>query len=307
MSFLVAVVLLIQEETIDQLIEKLRSDKIEERELATQQLMKSGVNHIATLEAAKADKDIEVANRVKHILDLLYPEHELREITKNIQNARTVSITFSGKGTEGTRGHIDAIRSVGTILLKGKNRVAMNTRIFTAREGWREFVLVSDGSRMRAEFIHPSDRKWEETVEAPKAISDEIGSMLPLRGASGCLLREGFLRLPEELTEKGRFFVSNYRWALTQSRVERGEDSGSRSYSFEPVISGVASEAKDWRHSVTLWVEPKSNLLQKRTITWVRTNPEGDEEGGTFTESFDEVVLNRDISDEKFKLPEEKK
>lgn len=53
--------------------------------------------------------------------------------------------------------------------------------------------------------------------------------------------------------------------------------------------------------SIKVWYDPKTFVLQKRTIR------DEDRDSGTVTETFDEFTLNADIPDEKFKLPEEKK
>ncbi len=53
---------------------------------------------------------------------------------------------------------------------------------------------------------------------------------------------------------------------------------------------------------VMLWYDPVRHTPLKRSIQFKRDSVEG-----TAVEYVQEILLNRDIPDEKFKLPEEKK
>ena len=69
MNLILAAAFLLQEKTAEQLIEKLRSEKSEERSEASQELRKRGESVLPVLEKATTDKDAEVSRLAKETFE----------------------------------------------------------------------------------------------------------------------------------------------------------------------------------------------------------------------------------------------
>src|SRR5436190_189672 len=97
MKMLLVALLLAQEPTAEQLIEKLRSSSAEEREAAMSSLRKLGPFARPLLEKAAQDKDADLALRAKDILASLAGQASLEDFQKinaAMDQARTMSVKF---------------------------------------------------------------------------------------------------------------------------------------------------------------------------------------------------------------------
>jgi HEAT repeat protein len=84
MSLLLATMLLLQDKTAEQLIDKLRSDKVEEREEAARKLKEMGKAALPELEKARGDKDPEVASRARYLVEVAALREKLSPYLRNV-------------------------------------------------------------------------------------------------------------------------------------------------------------------------------------------------------------------------------
>src|SRR2546426_340867 len=139
-----------------QLIEKLRSETIEERDEAARKLRELGSGAEEELEKATRDKDPEVAGRARTLLG----EGIFRRIEETLVKARTARIKF----------RIDADSSIpseknklwGTLLLKEGNRAHLD---LSTRQFPHASRHLCDGRAFRTEGLR-------EREDVPKNLKD---------------------------------------------------------------------------------------------------------------------------------------
>src|SRR2546422_762667 len=99
MNLLLAAALLLQDKTTDQLIEQLRSDNVEERSQAREQLKRLSKAVIPALEKAAKGSDAEVVRSAQDILEYIRtaPAAEaFRKIEETLRKAKSIKVVFSG-------------------------------------------------------------------------------------------------------------------------------------------------------------------------------------------------------------------
>jgi outer membrane lipoprotein-sorting protein len=90
---------------------------------------------------------------------------------------------------------------------------------------------------------------------------------------------------------------------LKMSDLKQGEDDGVlKTPTWTVTVSKTLMPAASKPMPIKLWYDPKSLKPVKRTATIMK----GDVEV-KWSETYENITLNADIPDEKFKLPEEKK
>ena len=154
--------LLFQEPTLEQLIQRLASDEIEERNAAGRELRKKGMTAVSLLKIAADAKDVEVMSRARDLLGSILEEFgrsTVRSFEDALDNAPTFCMTCR---TVTLKKDLAAPFSVESSLLRragGKVRVSSNVQI--KNESWNGF-LVCDGERMALQTRTPSSgqRDW---------------------------------------------------------------------------------------------------------------------------------------------------
>ena len=271
------------------LVERLQSDQIEERETASKALIKLGAVALTEVENAAKSKDIELAARARKVLTAIrsrIAEDTFTKIEENIAKARTVSAMIKydwyrkEKNEDAKRFH-----GSGTLLLKEGNRLSMILNGFDADEMKVENVVNCDGSTF---FSHGRLWNWSggATLGNRTGVKDTFTRVFCRGGAIFAL--DCWRQLPygaDKLTSAAEF-------------SELDEDKGGSTLSYKlssSLEAGVAIEVK-------VWYDPKDLKLLKRTLEIKGVNTVG-----SFTETYDEFVLNADIPDEKFVSPKEKR
>jgi tetratricopeptide (TPR) repeat protein len=167
MSFLWLFLLLLSagfQEEVRRLVEKLRSEKVEEREEAFSRLRELGESAASELEKAAASDDVEVATRAKALLESFTPAGTLRRIEERLlrRKSANVRIRVAESTAAGEEERLEAVFS-----FKEGNRVRLqlepgrywkeSTLIFNGRSGWvspvRELTLAEAGIRERCTMV----------------------------------------------------------------------------------------------------------------------------------------------------------
>lgn len=268
---------LLQGESVDPLIEKLRSDNVAERNRAVQELKKMGEGARPALEKAEKDKDGEVVNTAKEILETLDLE-VFRQIEAKVEKSRTARVRFKYEG-KGPGEDLGGGKGSGTLLLKEGNLVRFEME-FSLADGGHRVTVISDGTRLSAVM----DKEPPIFSEAPKDLKLLFAKALARGGV--------FVLASRRETQDPRQFM--------EARSCRVGDAGAdgRTLTYTLLLPAVGETA-----DIKLWYDPKTLLPRKRAVVIRR-------EGRIFasvTETYEDFTLDDELPAEKFKLAEEKK
>jgi hypothetical protein len=291
---------LLQASTPEQLIEKLESDRIEERQDATLQLERMGAKALPALETALKTASGESKQRIESVLQSIADTMAmsvLAKIEENLHDARTIRIRYSSESTFTSADGTVGLQSKGMILLKDGDKFALTEEELSLTDDknkskTRKFQFVSNGKQMSLS-LPMLDSKVRET---PAGICRFVACCLPRLGAFGAqdILRISYLGDgAEQRTNDPR---NIYKLSDVKST---GRDGQMSTLTF--MIAGNITKAVSIK--VKLWYNPESRMLIKRRQETKSTN--GDQTA-TVIEVYDEFVLNRDIPDDDFRLPEKK-
>ena len=281
-----------QDKTAEQLIEALRSDKVEERDNASRELLKKGSSAVPALRKASAEADIELSGRAKEILDRIgsvNAKAAFDKIEEVIRDAKTLRIRLksevSNRASNMSEPETTAL-STGMLLLKTGNRLAQEVQIVRGGNTLG-FSVISDGMHV----VFSRGNASYATAEAPKDLNKRASSVIPIIGAEAPWHIEGGKVLLPDLEKECKF---------TDFKEEPFEGE-TKALSFKVVQQkgGSNDEVK-----VTLWYESDSYTLLRKTVD---IKFKGTSKSSSATTTYIEFTLNADIPDEKFKLPEDKK
>jgi outer membrane lipoprotein-sorting protein len=210
----------------------------------------------------------------------------LRKIHDVIFNSKTLRVKFTTEPPPPVPNNVSLGSMKGEILLKEGNKTKI---IFEdpAPKGQavKSHVVVSDGRTVSGEFVH-----FESVKDPAKVLQEMLHASLL---GPGVLLGTYALGYGLAVTDK-KNQEPDLRAAFRPMSIEAGDDNQGAKTLVYTLRDGLDAKVK-------VWYDPKDFRLLKRTITSSR------QEQGAYVETYSEFVIDADIPDEKFKLPEEKK
>ena len=267
-----ALALLAPQETdaarIRELIERARSDRVEERNAAGEELRKIGKEAQPALEAAiKGTTDLEVALRLQGIVNALAvpgAAESLKRIEQLLAGAGAVRIAFHqetrtlGKDLDVRQG------STGTLLFAKGNKA----RLELVPEKGKELLTISDGESL-------ADRNGP-LLQSPNGLTARLAKSVARVGICfyAPLSPWSMVNFTDEAMPDQALDVSD----LALESV--GAETATLTYT-------LATEPRHPGLKVRLAFDPKTFKLQKRTMTLVHP-------GATITlvEVYDEIVID---------------
>jgi HEAT repeats len=291
LSALLAILLLVQDPSLDPLVEQLRSDTADVREDAARRLQKWGAAALPVLKKALEDKDPEVAARCREILDRIRSDEaaaQFRKMEDALSRARTVRIKFKLESV--THGPQIENRTThqGVLLLKQGNKVHLTGENSGRLMNFR-YTMVSDGTRM---LLRSSVQKEDREVETPEKLGAAVCRVTARSGPSSVFSivtsKEANLEDTMDVIKLGEF-------------KELPAEGATKKLSYRLMIENPA--AITIRGTLSYDAASLRPLQRSLKITF------GEDKGGegNSTEVYEEYVLDAELPDGTFALPEEKK
>ncbi|HZE97822.1 MAG TPA: hypothetical protein VE981_12410 [Planctomycetota bacterium] len=288
MSVILAALLLLQDADPDQLVRRLGSDDIGERDRATAALQSLGAKAIPALLRASSSEDPEIKGRARGLLQPIR-DREARDFLVDLERRIQATPGFRIGMTvrlEGP-GDKDVVTGKGELLGKTGRKVFTSLQRTTSKvQGER--ILVSNGEDLatRREMV-----SWN-LRSAPSGLDRKLVSAFVRSGLSYWWFRsDGFMtRDPGAV----------YDLVDVKAQDPDGESA---------VLTYRMSDRETVNTlDVRLWYDPKTGRPLRRSFRGVLfPMRELDEERSrpwTWTEQYEEFDLNALISDEQFRLPE---
>jgi len=262
---------------VQELIEQMRSDRIEVRNAADAELRKLGKEALPAIDAILKDADPDVALRLRKIattLRLPPADEVLRRVEQVFLDASAVRIDFHQECR--TMGKTIDVRteSTGSLFFARKDKA----RLYVAPEKGREYLLVSDGSSVRVR-----DRT----------------AIVSTEGLTG--------RLARSVARVGiTFYGPISPWNQVNDADEASPDPAIRPLdpALEAGDDGSATLTytlkTQFRHpglKVRLTFDPKTFLVKKRTMTLAHPQAEI-----TIVEVYDRVEIDPELPEHTFKF-----
>jgi len=291
MCLLAAALFLLQNENPERLIEMLRSDSIEEREKAAQELKKMGKQAIQQVERAAQDKNTDVAVRAQEILVFLRTQISLEEfhkVERMFLKDSAVKVRFKGSCASSRDDVLETFQVSGLFIIKSNNRAYIRSTIAWNGQT-QEVFIISDGQKT---FI--SKRGEGEIDESPtdSRLSEDLRKELLQVGPtylSICILASTW-------PEKGWCFTAPSDIARL-SEIKPGMNDGDT----KSLTYSTNSKKNASRLTGTLWYEPATCTPVKRELV-------DDVKAGAhalqLSESFEAFSSDPDIPDATFTCPE---
>jgi len=285
MTILVALLLLVQEGHAADLIEQLRSEKIEERAHAMGELRKLGKAAVPELEKAVGDPDFEVARRARELLLQLNQESclsTLRRIESSAVKAKTMSARFKVKADGPNRNEAARFEFSGAFLLKDGNKAYVKSDIRTPSGRWGATFRSSDSGtslcvwnpESGAEQCGPSSDDFRLTMVQTAA---RVGAMFAAQTWAYSKSNGGSV---EDL-----FYLYDFK---------DGRDGEVPTLEYAAKFSGTEWANLPRQVRTKVWYDPTTFRLIKRTIVFTR-----DQDGLPVSpEISEELAFDRDIPDE---------
>jgi outer membrane lipoprotein-sorting protein len=219
-------------------------------------------------------------------------QEAFNRIEETIEKAKTVSVKFTTEIKRADAPKADPTDAVasGTILLKEGNKAYVN---FTMGDLGLEkgLLLISDGAKV----VGKAATLEGKGIDPPSDMKRQLGSAVaryPQVPLALSLWR--VMIIPP-----ARGGETDLSKIVTLSDFESSEDDGkAKTLKYKLMFKGKNNSLQ-----AKLWYDPISYAILKRTFV----SGDGKADGNVITETYEEFILDVDIPDEKFKLPEEKK
>jgi hypothetical protein len=209
------------------------------------------------------------------------PEEVLHKIQDTIEKATSAKAEYKVEGIPFSKDASVTAQVTGSIEIKQSNKVRF-TGTMSVGDQKSETEIRSDGRRR---FTVTGDAV-SVPVETPKAFETEARSALTWMSVIGIWAQAG---KPGEADPNDLYEITELK--------SGADDAGFKT--LEYVL--VRKPREGLPPKVRVWYDPKTYLVAKRTLTSQR-------EGVTavITETLSKVVLNPDLSDDLFHVPQEK-
>ncbi len=222
-------------------------------------------------------------------------EETFKKIEDTFEKAKTISVQIKIDASESPEGRFVKTVSSGSLLIKNARKLRLDlkgqTTLGTRRVDSVTHIQCDGKDRLHA--VHLGEEftvaKTLKSGFAPILCRSGVGIGFPtlLSASYGPDRKE--TRSDLDLTKE--FQVSEFRM---------GQSTGSTAQLSYTLT--VASPEDSQKFSVKLWYDPKSLMLQRREAKTL-----AEKDPATFVETYEDLKLDADILDEKFKLPKEKK
>lgn len=278
-KLLLASVLLLQDPTVEQLVQKLGSENIDERETATRKLAALGTQALPALEEAARSGDLELSRRAGEILKPIrarMAKERFDALEARIRKASSLKTRLRFRLEVRERDDVD--QGDAEFLVKSPKMAFGDLKRTTGKETEHR-ALISDGKTLSS---RRNEGHWNQR-SAPAELGEKLATALARGGLVYWWL------------STDAFVVRDPRVGYALSDFRPGESEGEVSsvlYRLTNTEANVTLEAK-------LWYEPKTAKLIKRT--W-----EGELLGEHWkcTETYEEFALEPDLPDDKFRFPD---
>jgi hypothetical protein len=285
---LVATIVLGHQEgdSLSDLLLKLRSDVIEEREDAARRLKAAGKSALPALEVAARSTDAELAGRATEILSFIHArmgEELFKKIEERLVQATSLRFEFRTKiEVKSPKEKHQSGEAFGTVTAKGEGMIRLEGRLRDREQDHPLDTFFAGGRR----WDRSQSGEWSESEASPQArkflarILARVGMFIGLVSSTN--------RLEER----------------TSPAWEVGE------FSYDPRDPGTLSYQVDpWgkeRIRMTLVFDSKTLILRRRRCTHVFAKEDYQGTELTLTEEFLQFEYDRDFPDDAFKPPKGK-
>jgi len=283
--------LLLQERNLEQLIQRLDSDKAEQREEATRDLLKIGEKARPALQRALDTSNEETKQRVKELLQSIAnksAEGVLDRIDEDIRRAKTIRLKYKSEIIRSfTKIPPIHTNAEAQLLLEGPDRLAFaETRTDQKDSQAWNYRTISDGTKIV--FHRPEEDAF--VIEAPHGLAPFVASMLLSWGATD---------VGQLIASPG--IIDDFHKIDRNKAIQKGKRTDVRAGERDGDAATVTFLMSG--HKVKLWYNPETFTMLKRTSELA----EPKSEQWRTTEIYEEFLLNPSIPAEKFKIPDAKK
>lgn len=224
-------------------------------------------------------------------------EEAFNRIEEQIVKAKTLSVKCRFVIDTQRADTAERLEGPAVLLLKEGNKISYTVKQPLGGSD-KTLVIISDGSKA----TWNSGSKWESVVECPENFETKLRVLLA---------RAGVVSTPTQASAPWLFIVqlkNDFKKLCQVSNFKQGPDDGDAKTLTYSLVDFDFREMSNTKNppartvEIKLWYDPKTYKAIKRVMTF--KNAEGE---GTLTETYLEFLVNPDMPDEKFKLPEKEK
>jgi hypothetical protein len=227
-------------------------------------------------------------DKTRDLLQENSAEETFKKIEETIEKAKTVSVklrmdlVITRKNTE------EALAASGTLLLKEKSKASL-VLAFSTIEGVKQYGVYCEGAKVRTVV-----GKLEQALEnASGTLNNNLSFGLTRTG----VVYADFLFHPANLCDRIETRPRNLRRDMELCEFKKGEDDKDE----QTILYMIRDEDEAVTYETRLWFDPKTNLPRKQALSFKL-----DHDQVRITETYEQLTLDADIPDEKFKLPSDK-